>query len=380
MYPLAILIAFFSGAWPYIKLLSMLWSWVAPPAWLSIGSRETVLITLDALGKWSLVDFFVMVLMLCAFYFNLVVFPGALEVDVTVKPKWGFFSFLLATMISLGLGHCILACHRLIVEPKVLQLSDEEEKLALETISSHVYEVTLPLSNPSEDEDEEEEEDEDEEEVEAEEQPSAAIRDESSSNNPLVVSSAAEEGKESTVVLAPAPSSLSLSLAIHRRRNLSRERKAKREEQRLERQRAALIPKKMHVRATRLGQVVAVIVVLLEAFCLIAGTFLLTMGFEFKGLTGAMLKDQSKVDYSFVTVGDVLPVHSGIPNDFAIRWLQASYFLFGLAMPLSLLMALLVLLVVPLSLKRQRQLHVLAEVSLIIIYLIITVYSLVIVC
>lgn len=353
MYPLAILIAFFSGAWPYIKLMAMLWSWVAPPAWLSIGSRETVLITLDALGKWSLVDFFVMVLMLCAFYFNLVVFPDALEVDVTVKPKWGFFSFLLATMISLGLGHCILACHRLIVEPKVLQLSDEEEKLAMETLASHVFEVDLPLSSNlllMDEGEEEPEDDEEDDDMEEEADDAEQVADESKA-----AASASATSQDMSTGL--------FSRAIHRRHVLSREQKAKRHELWLQRQSEAMIPKKMHVRATRLGQIITVIVVLLEAFCLIAGTFLLTMGFEFKGLTGAMLKDQSKVDYSFVMVGNVLPEHSGIPSDFAIRWLQASYFLFGLAMPLSLLLTLLVLLVVPLSLKQQRQLHVLAEVT-----------------
>jgi hypothetical protein len=68
VYTLAVLIAFFSGAWPYIKLSSMLVAWLCPPGLLTVKSRENILIVLDALGKWSLVDFFVMVLMLCAFY------------------------------------------------------------------------------------------------------------------------------------------------------------------------------------------------------------------------------------------------------------------------------------------------------------------------
>jgi len=71
VYPLAVLILFFSGAWPYVKLLSMLTAWLAPPKLLSIERRETVLTVLDVLGKWSLIDFFVMILMLCAFYFNI---------------------------------------------------------------------------------------------------------------------------------------------------------------------------------------------------------------------------------------------------------------------------------------------------------------------
>ncbi len=84
-----------------------------------MSSRESVLTWLDGLGKWSLIDFFVMILMLCAFFFELHIGP-----EMLVLPKWGFYDFLLATMISLGLGHIILACHRLVVEHNALPLPD----------------------------------------------------------------------------------------------------------------------------------------------------------------------------------------------------------------------------------------------------------------
>ena len=64
MYALAILIAFFSGAWPYMKLFIMLFSWAAPSTLLTMHRRETYLQVVDALGKWSLIDFYVMMLML----------------------------------------------------------------------------------------------------------------------------------------------------------------------------------------------------------------------------------------------------------------------------------------------------------------------------
>ena len=101
MYPLAILIAFFSGAWPYVKLAIMGVCWVAPSQILSIKKREDWLRLMDILGKWSLIDFFVMVMMMCAFMFNLVLGEN-LAVIVTVVPGWGFYGFLLATMVSLG--------------------------------------------------------------------------------------------------------------------------------------------------------------------------------------------------------------------------------------------------------------------------------------
>lgn len=101
VYVLAVLIAFFSGAWPYVKLACMAVCWVAPTGVLSIRRRESILKLMDMLGKWSLIDFFVMVMFMCAFMFNMALVPQ-LVIVVTVVPKWGFYGFLLATMISLG--------------------------------------------------------------------------------------------------------------------------------------------------------------------------------------------------------------------------------------------------------------------------------------
>jgi hypothetical protein len=38
------------------------------------------------------------------------------------------------------------------------------------------------------------------------------------------------------------------------------------------------------------------------------------MSFEFRGLTGLLLQDNSNVAYSLVSVGSSIPEHSGIPN------------------------------------------------------------------
>lgn len=137
VYLLAILVAFLSGLWPYIKLLCLLFCWIAPPP-LPTGLRLTqqksfpfygfsmaterryeMLRTVEILGKWGLLDFYVMVLMMCAFHLNLEVSQsngptsiGPILVEVLVQPNFGFFSFLLATMASHALSHIMLACHR----------------------------------------------------------------------------------------------------------------------------------------------------------------------------------------------------------------------------------------------------------------------------
>eukprot|EP00759_Apiculatamorpha_spiralis_P003507 PhF_6_TR11673/c0_g1_i1/m.18889 len=68
---------------------------------------------LDAFGKWSLIDAYVMVMMMVAFRFHVVVDvdPGS-TLDVFVTPRWGFYSFLLATIISLIISHVEMHYHR----------------------------------------------------------------------------------------------------------------------------------------------------------------------------------------------------------------------------------------------------------------------------
>jgi len=126
VYALAVLIAFFSGIWPYAKLFAMLACWFMPTRRLSIKNRQRVLEWLDALGKWSLVDAFVMVLFMVAFEFDLSVagqgpqvakdvfdeFGGSARLLVYVKPEWGFYLFVFATFGSLLVGHLMTMVHR----------------------------------------------------------------------------------------------------------------------------------------------------------------------------------------------------------------------------------------------------------------------------
>ena len=62
---LAIVIAGFSGVWPYIKLLALLWVWVLP---VSANRRDWGLLLLDQFGKFSFVDLFVTMFMVVSFY------------------------------------------------------------------------------------------------------------------------------------------------------------------------------------------------------------------------------------------------------------------------------------------------------------------------
>jgi len=129
-YPLAILIALFSGLWPYGKLLSMLACWVLPPQVLSIPRRQKLLDFLDAYGKWSLIDTFVLVLFMVAFRFDLSGLRAAsplvaglfeelgsdAKFSIFIQATRGFHLFLAGTLLSLVLGHLMTACHRYALE------------------------------------------------------------------------------------------------------------------------------------------------------------------------------------------------------------------------------------------------------------------------
>jgi hypothetical protein len=128
IYPLLFLVVVFSGIWPYAKLIWMLYIWCALYC-SDPKKREQRLLTLDALSKFSLVDPYVLVVMLVAFRFHLD-FSEALGLDVFVTPEYGFYAFLLATCLSLLLGHGMLYFHR-----SVEQYGRPEASMGSETAS-----------------------------------------------------------------------------------------------------------------------------------------------------------------------------------------------------------------------------------------------------
>ena len=119
VYPLSILIAFMSGIWPYLKVVLMICCWFFPTAWMKSSTRGSMLGWLDFLGKWSLLDTYVMIMMLVAFHFRIdfpVINPDVIETsiraDIYVYPAYGFVSLIVATLISLLMSHIIIGIHR----------------------------------------------------------------------------------------------------------------------------------------------------------------------------------------------------------------------------------------------------------------------------
>ena len=119
VYPLSIIVALFSGIWPYTKLVLMLISFILPTSLFKKKWRSSILLILDATGKWSILDSYIMIMMLVAFHFHIpfpVVPPSEAEkeatVDVFVYAAYGFFTLILGTNISLFLSHIITHLHR----------------------------------------------------------------------------------------------------------------------------------------------------------------------------------------------------------------------------------------------------------------------------
>lgn len=135
VYPLSVLIMVFSGIWPYLKLAVLLFCWMIPQSIVSSNKRGVILKVLDALGKWSLLDSYVMVLMIVAFFFdvpiplrheNSVDQPTA--VNLYVYPAYGFVSLILGTLFSLLLSHVVVFVHNYLLRRPSDNLGEEAQK------------------------------------------------------------------------------------------------------------------------------------------------------------------------------------------------------------------------------------------------------------
>jgi uncharacterized paraquat-inducible protein A len=128
VYLLMLLILFCSGVWPYIKVFVLFLCWITSTRRLPPVRREKILYLLDSLGKFSLIDAYVLVLMMVAFRYQLEV-ENLGQLNVYVTPKFGFYSFLFATIVSLVSGHAMLFFHRKAMIPRIPVYSGRRESL-----------------------------------------------------------------------------------------------------------------------------------------------------------------------------------------------------------------------------------------------------------
>lgn len=316
VYPLSALISFFSGGWPYIKLLAMFASLLCPPSLLSMGSRDTLLKFVDAYGKWSLVDFFVMCMFLCAFYFDMKLghVRGSPDIEVVLRvvPTFGFYGFLLATLISLGQGHLVLAMHRFVYdgEQPPLHLLEGRENMA-----QHSFAIPLTSS----------------------------LRDRLVAANG---GSAAVVPRRKGGPSGDAAGDASLAEPLNDDRGPLFDEPA------------------VEATLTRRGIVLLVAFYLLAFFAIFTGVYAHSFNFKFEGLTGLLLGQDSEIGYSVVSISEFMVTDSGLDNDLSMRWMQASFVTVCIAMPLATIISILWLWVgPPLSITLQKSLFLFAEVT-----------------
>jgi len=123
----------------------LLHAWVKP--YVSQQDRETQLLKLDALSKFSLVDTYVLVVMIVTFRLHMDLAKNY-GLDVIITPKFGFYAFLLATILSLLLGHGMVYYHRK-EGRKPRRSYDSLQDDFPESILDHVFEMKearAPLS------------------------------------------------------------------------------------------------------------------------------------------------------------------------------------------------------------------------------------------
>ncbi|KAL7427314.1 hypothetical protein ACHAXH_001630 [Discostella pseudostelligera] len=157
---LAVIIAIFSGVWPYTKQLMVLFIWFVPTKWVSSKRRSSMLFWLDVLGKWSMVDVFVFIMTLASFGIsiqspdNLSFLPSSLySINLLVVPLWGIYAYVLAILISQLLSHVIIHYHNKSVSAAVaaqeaeLNLSPSNTSETKEVLRSHQYTLDYEASN-----------------------------------------------------------------------------------------------------------------------------------------------------------------------------------------------------------------------------------------
>jgi hypothetical protein len=110
-YTVAAMIVVGSAIWPYVKMLAMLGAWFTPVVTNGGGERRRGRLAraLDILGKWSLIDGFVMVMLMVGFRLTIAIFTITVVVEVT--SEWAVTASMIASAWSALQSHALLFAH-----------------------------------------------------------------------------------------------------------------------------------------------------------------------------------------------------------------------------------------------------------------------------
>jgi len=144
-YVLGWLVFIASGIWPYTKLMFLFGAMVVPPTKLAgIGVRQNILVLVDAVGKFSLLDSFFMFLyeaLISARWENV---DGSRKLSVSIEPDAGFILFFSATILCLIMGHIVLILHRLSMHQDRPEAGSRGESFSLHKTAPRWLQIAIP--------------------------------------------------------------------------------------------------------------------------------------------------------------------------------------------------------------------------------------------
>eukprot|EP00730_Choanoeca_flexa_P002675 TRINITY_DN11127_c0_g1_i3.p1 TRINITY_DN11127_c0_g1~~TRINITY_DN11127_c0_g1_i3.p1 ORF type:complete len:977 (+),score=222.83 TRINITY_DN11127_c0_g1_i3:236-2932(+) len=140
VYALDVTVLVLSGIWPYLKLVLMMFCWLVPTSTLSVGNRETFLRILDVIGKWSLLDIYVSIMLVVGMHFHVPLDTPTQNtptiVNMWVTPEPALFVYWAVIILSLVLTHLMLHTHRACVQAN---LGCPTPILRREALCNHVF-------------------------------------------------------------------------------------------------------------------------------------------------------------------------------------------------------------------------------------------------
>lgn len=138
VYALASIIAICSVTWPHVKMISTLLIYCLPQKIQSVKFRTNFLFVLDIFGKWSLIDCYILIIIVTAFRFHikkkLFIFEGGGDMTVLIGP--GPFVFFIATFISLGINNTLVYYNKQLQYSK--DFLDSSASIMRKSISDYV--------------------------------------------------------------------------------------------------------------------------------------------------------------------------------------------------------------------------------------------------
>ena len=116
---MAFTVVLFSLVWPYVILLLMFIGFCFPTSIISHKNRGRILTIVEATAKFTLYDFFLVIMLLLDFHF-LIPIPVVPQystkektiIDIVVEEKFGYVALIVGTFVLLILSHILIHLHR----------------------------------------------------------------------------------------------------------------------------------------------------------------------------------------------------------------------------------------------------------------------------